>query len=72
MIAAPMNQRPIIITVIGGSNAAQKDLYAAYQVGFELAKHGAIVLCGGMGGVMEAVCRGAKEAGGGYYAGKHH
>jgi uncharacterized protein (TIGR00725 family) len=64
MIAAPMNQRPIIITVIGGSNAAQKDLDAAYQVGFELAKRGAIVLCGGMGGVMEAVCRGAKEAGG--------
>ena len=64
IIAAPMNQRPIIIAVIGGSNAAQKDLDAAYQVGLELAKRGAIVLCGGMTGVMEAVCKGAKEAGG--------
>ena len=59
-----MNQRPIIIAVIGGSNAAPKDLDAAYQVGLELAKRGAIVLCGGLTGVMEAVCRGAKEAGG--------
>ena len=64
IIAAPMNQRPIIIAVIGGSNAAQKDLDAAYQVGLELAKRGAIVLCGGLTGVMEAVCKGAKEAGG--------
>ena len=64
IIAELMNQRPIIIAVIGGSNAAQKDLDAAYQVGLELAKHGAIVLCGGMTGVMEAVCKGAKEAGG--------
>ena len=59
-----MSQRPIIIAVIGGSNAAHKDLDAAYQVGLELAKRGAIVLCGGMAGVMEAVCKGAKEAGG--------
>ena len=64
IIAAPMNQRPIIISVIGGSNAAQKDLDVAYEVGLELAKRGAIVLCGGLTGVMEAVCRGAKEAGG--------
>ena len=64
IIAEPMNQRSIIITVIGGSDAAQKDLDAAYQVGLELAKRGAIVLCGGMTGVMEAVCKGAKDAGG--------
>lgn len=64
IIAAPMNQRPIIISVIGGSNAAQKDLDVAYEVGLELAKRGAIVLCGGLAGVMEAVCKGAKEGGG--------
>ena len=29
-----------------------------------LAQHGAIVICGGLGGVMEAVCRGAKSKGG--------
>ena len=36
----------------------------AEAVGRELAARGAIVVCGGLGGVMEAACRGAKEAGG--------
>ena len=36
----------------------------AYEVGRELARRGAVVVCGGLTGVMEAVCRGAKEAGG--------
>jgi uncharacterized protein (TIGR00725 family) len=33
-------------------------------VGRELAERGAVVVCGGLGGVMEAACRGAREAGG--------
>jgi uncharacterized protein (TIGR00725 family) len=33
-------------------------------VGRELARRGAIVVCGGLGGAMEAACKGAKEAGG--------
>jgi uncharacterized protein (TIGR00725 family) len=33
-------------------------------VGRGLAQAGAVVVCGGLGGVMEAVCRGAQEAGG--------
>ena len=33
-------------------------------MGRELAARGAVVVCGGLGGVMEAACRGAKEAGG--------
>ncbi|HDO19280.1 MAG TPA: TIGR00725 family protein, partial [Thermoplasmatales archaeon] len=33
----------------------------AEEVGKEIAKHGAILICGGRGGVMEAACRGAKE-----------
>jgi len=33
-------------------------------VGRQLAERGAVVVCGGLGGVMEAACRGAKEAGG--------
>jgi uncharacterized protein (TIGR00725 family) len=36
----------------------------AEEVGRELASRGCIVVCGGLGGVMEAACRGAKEAGG--------
>ncbi len=33
-------------------------------MGRELAKRGVILVCGGVGGAMEAACRGAKEAGG--------
>ena len=29
-----------------------------------LAEHGAVLVCGGLGGTMEAACRGAKQAGG--------
>jgi len=36
----------------------------AEAVGRELAARGAVVVCGGLGGVMEAACRGAKKAGG--------
>jgi uncharacterized protein (TIGR00725 family) len=37
---------------------------AAERVGEGLARRGAVVVCGGLGGVMEAACRGAKGAGG--------
>jgi uncharacterized protein (TIGR00725 family) len=40
------------------------DLDAAHAVGRTLAAQGAVLVCGGLGGVMEAACRGAKEAGG--------
>ena len=36
----------------------------AEEVGRELAKRGAILVCGGLGGVMEAACRGAASQGG--------
>ena len=36
----------------------------AEQVGRELARRGATVVCGGLSGIMEAVCRGAKAEGG--------
>lgn len=39
-------------------------LTAALEVGREIASAGAVLVSGGTGGVMEASCRGAKEAGG--------
>ena len=33
-------------------------------MGRELGSRGVVLVCGGLGGVMEAACRGAKEAGG--------
>ncbi len=58
------NQRPLIIAVIGGGDPPPRAMELAEEVGRELASRGAMVVCGGMRGVMEAVCRGAKAAGG--------
>ena len=54
----------MLISVIGGNRAEPEMLRAAEKLGGELAKRGLTVICGGLGGVMEAVCRGAKKAGG--------
>ena len=55
----------MIISVIGSSNpATQERVELAEAVGRELAKRGVMVVCGGLTGIMEAVCRGAKSAGG--------
>ena len=52
------------VAVAGSGEAPSADLEAAERVGRALAERGAIVVCGGLGGVMEGVCRGAKVAGG--------
>jgi len=52
------------IAVIGASQATDADVADAEQVGRLLAAAGAIVVCGGRGGVMAAVSRGAASAGG--------
>jgi uncharacterized protein (TIGR00725 family) len=44
--------------------SGEDDSPVAESVGRELAARGAVVVCGGLGGVMEAACRGAKDAGG--------
>ncbi|MEZ5358987.1 MAG: TIGR00725 family protein [Candidatus Zixiibacteriota bacterium] len=51
----------ILIGVIGAGKCAKKLREQAYQVGAEIAKAGAVVVCGGMKGVMEAACQGAKD-----------
>ncbi len=53
-----------VIGVIGGSQCTAEEAQLAEQVGEELARRRAIIICGGQSGVMEAACRGAKKAGG--------
>jgi len=50
-----------IIGVIGESFPSEEGKKLAYEVGVEIAKAGAILICGGLGGVMEEACRGAKS-----------
>jgi uncharacterized protein (TIGR00725 family) len=52
------------IGVLGPSQADPETLAIAERVGSEIAGRGAILICGGLGGVMEAAARGAKRAGG--------
>lgn len=52
------------IAVIGGGDADPGALIAAEEVGRGLGRAGAVLVCGGLGGVMEAACRGAKAEGG--------
>ena len=54
----------MIIAVIGNSSCSPEEAKLAESVGELLAQQGATVVCGGLGGVMEAVCRGAKSKGG--------
>ncbi len=54
----------MIIGVIGGSSCSKEVWKIAYNLGREIAKRKAILVCGGMGGVMEASCKGAKSQGG--------
>ncbi len=54
----------MIVAVIGGNRCSKEMARVAEAVGRELAKRGAILICGGLGGVMDAACRGAKAKGG--------
>jgi uncharacterized protein (TIGR00725 family) len=51
------------IAVIGSGDAGAGLLGDAERVGRRLGEAGALVICGGLGGVMEAACRGARAAG---------
>jgi uncharacterized protein (TIGR00725 family) len=53
-----------IIGVIGGHNCNKKVEQIAHNLGKNLAKMGYEIVCGGLGGVMKAVCKGAKEENG--------
>ncbi|MBN1585957.1 MAG: TIGR00725 family protein [Candidatus Omnitrophica bacterium] len=58
-----MSIKPII-GVIGQAEVEPKLMDFARKVGQGLAEGGAVLICGGLGGVMEAACEGAKKAGG--------
>lgn len=57
-----MPTKRIQIAVIGGRKVTNTLLRKAETVGRLIAERGAVLLCGGLGGVMEAACRGAKSA----------
>ncbi len=58
-----LRQHPYI-AVIGGGNCTSEVAAVAEEVGAAIADAGAVLVCGGLGGVMEAACRGASRAGG--------
>jgi uncharacterized protein (TIGR00725 family) len=61
-----MRQREggVIVGVIGASQADRDTMRDAYEVGRLIARKGAALICGGLGGVMEEAARGAKKEGG--------
>jgi uncharacterized protein (TIGR00725 family) len=56
--------QPVYMAIIGGSEVSPETTRLAREVGREVAKKGAVLLCGGLGGVMAAAAQGAQEAGG--------
>jgi uncharacterized protein (TIGR00725 family) len=53
-----------MISVIGGHKCDEKTARLAEEIGGIIASEGAVLVCGGLGGIMEAACRGAKNSGG--------
>ena len=53
-----------VIAVIGAGDAPADVRALAFEVGCEIAAHKAVLVCGGLGGVMEAAAQGARERGG--------
>jgi len=49
------------VAVVGPGEASPAELHTAEEVGAGLAAAGAVVVTGGLGGVMEAACRGARS-----------
>jgi hypothetical protein len=56
--------RPVVIGVIGENDPSAEVAALAEAVGAEVAAAGAVLVCGGLGGVMAAACRGAHGRGG--------
>jgi hypothetical protein len=61
---APRTRRALQIAVAGGGVCDARAARLAADLGREVAAAGAILVCGGLGGVMEAAASGAAAAGG--------
>ena len=59
-----MGKQKITISVVGGHDISPEVEEIAHKVGGIIAKVGAVLVCGGLGGAMKAAAKGAKEAGG--------
>jgi len=59
-----MNRPRPAVSVIGAGAATPEEMALAEEVGRLVAERGAVLVCGGLGGVMESACRGAHSAGG--------
>jgi uncharacterized protein (TIGR00725 family) len=59
-----MRTQKITVSVIGGSRSNAKVERLANKIGEIIAKYECITVCGGLGGVMMAVSKGAQSAGG--------
>jgi uncharacterized protein (TIGR00725 family) len=57
-------QRKPVIAVIGAGKCSKKLRDMAAEVGKYVAEHGGVIVCGGLGGIMEGAAKGAKDAGG--------
>lgn len=53
-----------MVGIIGGADISADIYSTAFEVGSEIARQGYLLVCGGMGGVMEAAAKGCKQAGG--------
>lgn len=74
MVAIKRAPGSFLVGVVGAAIADEELFDQAYQVGKFIGEKGYILISGGLGGVMEASCRGAKEAGGltiGFLPGKN-
>ena len=58
------SKRKPVIAVIGAGSCSEELRDMAAQAGRYIAEQGGVVVCGGLGGVMEGAARGAREAGG--------
>jgi len=59
-----MSRKKLLVSVIGGHKCSRRTAAIAEAAGREIALAGAVLVSGGLGGVMEAASRGAASAGG--------